>query len=45
MPADRAVTVLAFADARHLAAFATTWTADPEPEETEAADDAQAQPD
>jgi hypothetical protein len=45
MPAERAVTVLAFADARHLAAFATTWTADPEPEETEAADDGQAQPD
>lgn len=33
MPADRAVTVLAFQDARHLAAFATIWTADPEPEE------------
>ena len=29
MPAERRVTVLAFADARHLAAFATAWTADP----------------
>ena len=28
-PAERRVTVLAFADARHLAAFATAWTADP----------------
>jgi hypothetical protein len=35
MPADRAVTVLAFADARHLAAFATAWTVDPEPDEPE----------
>jgi hypothetical protein len=38
MPEDRAVTVLAFADARHLAAFATAWTADPEPEEAAAAE-------
>lgn len=29
VPAERIVTVLAFADARHLAAFATTWTGDP----------------
>lgn len=36
MPADRAVTVMAFADARQLAAFATAWTVDPEPEEAEA---------
>ena len=28
-PAARTVTVLAFADARQLAAFATTWTGDP----------------
>ena len=33
MPAERAVTVLSFADARHLAAFATAWTVDPEPEQ------------
>lgn len=33
MPAERAVSVMAFADARALAAFATTWTADPLPEE------------
>jgi hypothetical protein len=48
MPADRAVTVLAFADARHLAAFATRWTADPEPEEPDdanAVDGAQDKPD
>lgn len=32
-PAERTVTVLAFSDARQLAAFATAWTADPEPEE------------
>jgi hypothetical protein len=32
-PAERTVTVLAFPDARRLAAFATAWTADPEPEE------------
>jgi len=32
MPAERTVTVLAFRDARHLAAFATAWTADPVPE-------------
>lgn len=32
-PAERTVTVLAFADSRALAAFATAWTADPEPEE------------
>ena len=36
MPAERTVMVLAFADARHLAAFATVWTADPEPEEDDA---------
>ncbi|WP_411903324.1 hypothetical protein [Methylorubrum thiocyanatum] len=28
-PAERTVTVLAFSDARHLAAFATAWTGDP----------------
>lgn len=28
-PVERRVTVLAFSDARHLAAFATAWTADP----------------
>lgn len=33
MPAERAVGVMAFADARQLAAFATAWTADPEPDE------------
>lgn len=33
MPAERTVTVLAFADARQLAAFATAWTGDPEPED------------
>ena len=33
MPADRTVGVMAFADARQLAAFATAWTADPEAEE------------
>lgn len=27
----RKVTVLAFTEARHLAAFATAWTVDPEP--------------
>ena len=37
MPADRTVTVLAFANAQHLAAFATAWTADPEPKEPDAA--------
>lgn len=31
MPVDRKVTVLSFSDARHLAAFATAWTADPIP--------------
>lgn len=31
-PAQRAVTVLAFAEAQHLAAFATAWTGDPLPE-------------
>ncbi|WP_457104188.1 hypothetical protein [Methylobacterium sp. P5_C11] len=31
-PAEREVTVAAFADARELAAFATTWTADPLPD-------------
>ncbi|WP_375455790.1 hypothetical protein [uncultured Methylobacterium sp.] len=29
MPAERAVTVMAFGNARALAAFATAWTADP----------------
>lgn len=29
MPVDRTVTVLAFDNARQLAAFATAWTADP----------------
>ncbi len=33
MPAERTVTVLAFSDSRHLAAFATAWTADPIDEE------------
>jgi hypothetical protein len=33
MPAEREVTVMAFAEAQHLAAFATAWTADPEPED------------
>ncbi|MCE4223707.1 hypothetical protein HCU64_08095 [Methylobacterium sp. C25] len=28
-PAERKVTVLAFQDSRHLAAFATEWTGDP----------------
>ena len=32
MPVERDVTVAAFADARQLAAFATTWTGDPLPE-------------
>lgn len=36
-PAEREVTVLAFSDARHLAAFATAWTADLIPDEDEAA--------
>ena len=35
MPAERDVTVAAFADARQLAAFATTWTGDPLPEAEE----------
>lgn len=35
-PAERDVTVAAFADARALAAFATAWTADPLPEGEEA---------
>lgn len=33
MPAERQVAVMAFVDARHLAAFATQWTVDPEPED------------
>ncbi|MCJ2056546.1 hypothetical protein MKL09_08265 [Methylobacterium sp. J-048] len=33
VPSERDVTVAAFADARQLAAFATTWTGDPLPEE------------
>ncbi|WP_232631193.1 hypothetical protein [Methylobacterium sp. Leaf118] len=36
IPLERTVTVMAFSDARHLAAFATAWTADPIPEEEEA---------
>lgn len=35
MPAERDVTVAAFADARQLAAFATTWTGDTLPEAEE----------
>lgn len=35
-PVERTVTVLAFSEARHLAAFATAWTADPIPEDEEA---------
>ena len=34
-PIERAVTVAAFASARELAAFATTWTGDPLPEDGE----------
>ncbi|MGU3665274.1 hypothetical protein ACLBX9_13930 [Methylobacterium sp. A49B] len=34
-PAEREVTVVAFADARELAAFATAWTGDPLTEEGE----------
>ena len=33
MPTERDVTVLAFRESRHLAAFATTWTADPLPDD------------
>jgi len=33
MPAERTVSVLAFGDARQLAAFATAWTGDPIPED------------
>ena len=40
MPAEREVTVMAFAEAQHLASFATAWTADPEPEDDEAAPEA-----
>ncbi|MGE7153388.1 hypothetical protein ACQKJ1_06590 [Methylorubrum rhodesianum] len=36
-PTQRTVTVLAFADARHLAAFATAWTGDPTLDDDEAA--------
>ncbi|GJE60902.1 hypothetical protein [Methylobacterium trifolii] len=36
LPAERTVSVMAFADARQLAAFATAWTVDPEPDEAEA---------
>lgn len=36
MPEERTVSVLAFTDSRHLAAFATLWTADPEPPEEDA---------
>ncbi|MCJ2088776.1 hypothetical protein MKK88_22740 [Methylobacterium sp. E-005] len=32
-PTERAVSVMAFAEARELAAFATTWTGDPLPDE------------
>ncbi|MCJ2144523.1 hypothetical protein [Methylobacterium sp. E-066] len=35
LPAERDVTVAAFADARQLAAFATAWTGDPLPEAEE----------
>ena len=34
-PTERAVTVAAFATGRELAAFATTWTGDPVPEDGE----------
>ncbi|RZK91216.1 MAG: hypothetical protein EOO66_12515 [Methylobacterium sp.] len=37
MPADRVVAVMAFADARQLAAFATHWTGEPEMPDDEAA--------
>lgn len=30
IPAERTVTVVAFSDARQLAAFATVWTGDPD---------------
>ena len=40
MPAEREVTVMAFAEAQHLAAFATAWTADPEPEDDATAPEA-----
>ncbi|MCJ2009132.1 hypothetical protein [Methylobacterium sp. J-092] len=40
MPAEREVTVMAFAKAQHLAAFATAWTADPEPEDDATAPEA-----
>ncbi|WP_019905491.1 hypothetical protein [Methylobacterium sp. 77] len=33
MPAERSVSVMAFKDAMQLAAFATVWTVDPEPDE------------
>lgn len=33
-PSERAVTVLAFTEAQHLAAFATAWTGDPPGDET-----------
>lgn len=33
MPAERVVSVAAFADARQLAAFATAWTGDPPAED------------
>ena len=36
-PVERTVTVLAFSDARHLAAFATAWTGDPTLDDDEAA--------
>lgn len=36
-PAERDVTVMAFAEARELAAFATVWTGDPLSEEPEEA--------
>ncbi|KQT84458.1 hypothetical protein [Methylobacterium sp. Leaf466] len=35
MPSERILTVLAFADARQLAAFATAWTGDAEEEPAE----------
>lgn len=40
MPTERTVTVLAFRDAMQLAAFATAWTGDPEPEDETAPADA-----
>lgn len=33
-PVERLVTVLAFTDSRHLAAFATAWTGDPQEDQS-----------